>query len=102
MISKDDEMGDASVDLQPLCMAAHAKKDEPDSETESFEVSRLVANEENSFVSDSLIRVVKGQTVQDISFKLKNVESGELEIQLKWIDLYPKRNPSHISQNQGQ
>uniref|UniRef100_A0A0C9S773 TSA: Wollemia nobilis Ref_Wollemi_Transcript_9546_846 transcribed RNA sequence n=1 Tax=Wollemia nobilis TaxID=56998 RepID=A0A0C9S773_9CONI len=85
-LSKDDKMGDAEIDLQPLVMAVRMQNVVSNSNSKT-ELRRLVASKDNCLVKDSCICYVNGQTVQDVCLRLQNVESGELELELKWIDL---------------
>jgi len=88
-LSRDDKMGDAVIDLQPLVMAVSMRNALPLTLTSKSETElhRMVACKGNCLVKDSCIRHVDGKTVQDICLRLQNVECGELELQLKWIDL---------------
>jgi len=88
-LSKDDKMGDAVIDLQPLVMAVSMRNALPLTLTSKSETElhRLVASKGNCLVKDSCIRHVDGKTVQEICLRLQNVECGELELQLKWVDL---------------
>lgn len=88
-LSRDDKMGDAVIDLQPLVMAVSMRNALPLTLTSKSETElhRLVASKGNYLVKDSCIRHVDGNTVQEICLRLQNVECGELELQLKWVDL---------------
>ncbi|ERN19255.1 hypothetical protein AMTRI_Chr10g232110 [Amborella trichopoda] len=83
----DDKMGNSHVDLQPLAMAARMRKvvkGEPGMETK---MRKVVPNKENCLVRDSCVRYVDGEVVQDVCLRLRDVESGELDLQLKWVDV---------------
>ncbi|XP_057839907.1 protein C2-DOMAIN ABA-RELATED 3 isoform X2 [Cryptomeria japonica] len=85
-LSKDDKMGDAEIDLQPLVTSVNMRNN-PQSVNSDTELRRLVASKDNCLGKDSCIRHVSGQTIQDLCLRLQNVESGELEVEIRWIDL---------------
>eukprot|EP00252_Welwitschia_mirabilis_P016541 TRINITY_DN36478_c0_g1_i1.p1 TRINITY_DN36478_c0_g1~~TRINITY_DN36478_c0_g1_i1.p1 ORF type:complete len:166 (-),score=28.78 TRINITY_DN36478_c0_g1_i1:171-668(-) len=88
--SRDDKMGDAEVDLQPLTTSAQTlKRPNTNFPTESH-ICRIQATPENGLVRDSYIKYVNGHVVQSLSLKLTDTESGELEIELKWVELKSK------------
>ncbi|KAK9107030.1 hypothetical protein Syun_023041 [Stephania yunnanensis] len=63
----DDNMGEAEIDIRPLI--------------------EVVNMGENYLVEESCVVFKDKKVVQDMCLRLKNVESGEIEIQLQWIDL---------------
>ena len=84
--SKDELLGDAEVDLQPL-LAVARKLAGINKETESKAIESVPASKDNALASDSHILVRKGQIVQNLHLKLNNADNGEIEIELKWIDI---------------
>lgn len=84
--SRDDKMGDAEVDLQPLVSAALNLRCPSNIPTDCH-ICRIKASKENSLVKDSFVKYIDGSLVQNLCLKLANTESGELEIELKWVDL---------------
>ncbi|KAL9672798.1 hypothetical protein QQ045_029050 [Rhodiola kirilowii] len=50
-------------------------------------ISRVQPNRNNCLSDESCIMWYEGKVVQDMILRLRNVESGEVEIQLQWIDL---------------
>lgn len=82
MFKSDDKMGDAQIDLHPLIAAAKLK--EGFQFHEGMNIRKIVASNENSFVTDSVIKFKNGHIVQEICVKLRNVEKGQIELELKW------------------
>ncbi|PIM98745.1 putative Ca2+-dependent phospholipid-binding protein [Handroanthus impetiginosus] len=83
--STDDFMGDAEIDIQPLLSAAKAS--EVSSISESTQLGKWKASQENMLVSDGVITLEDGRVKQEISIKLQNVERGVLEIELECVPL---------------
>lgn len=83
--STDDRMGEAEIDIQPLVSAAKAC--ENSTVSESMQLGKWMASEENTLVKDSIISLVDGQVKQEIAMKLRNVERGEIEIELECVPL---------------
>ncbi|XP_024361232.1 probable ADP-ribosylation factor GTPase-activating protein AGD13 [Physcomitrium patens] len=87
VFSADDSMGTAEVDLNPLILAAQMHQ----GMFEAFgseKIGRWLATSDNSLIEDSNIEVIDGVIKQDIIFKLKNVERGELELSLEWVPIH--------------
>ncbi|XP_078154386.1 ADP-ribosylation factor GTPase-activating protein AGD12-like [Carex rostrata] len=85
VISSDDLMGEAEVDLQPLITSASAFGD-PDS-LPDIQIGKWLTSNDNALVKDSAINVIDGKVKQEMTLKLQNVESGEIELELEWIAL---------------
>ena len=86
VFSSDDSMGDATVDLNPLLLAAQMHQ----GMFEEFgceQIGRWLATSDNDLAKDSNIEVVDGLIKQDVLLKLKNVERGEIEVSLEWVPL---------------
>ncbi|CAL5092093.1 unnamed protein product [Urochloa decumbens] len=82
--SKDDEMGDAEFDIEALMQII--KMDLQD--IRSGTVVRTVRPGKNSCLADeSHIIWENGQVVQDLLLKLRNVETGVVHLQLKWVNI---------------
>lgn len=50
-------------------------------------ISRVQPNRQNCLSEESCIIWTDGKAVQNIVLRLRNVESGEVELQLQWIDI---------------
>jgi stromal membrane-associated protein len=85
VLSSDDLMGEAEVDLQPLITSAAAFGD-PDS-LPDMQIGKWLTSNDNALVKDSAINVIDGKVKQEMTLKLQNVESGEIELELEWIAL---------------
>lgn len=85
IISKDDIMGEAEVDLQPMITAAMAFGD-PDLLAD-MQIGKWLKSEDNALAKDSAVNVVDGKVKQEVSLRLQNVESGEVDLELEWIPL---------------
>uniref|UniRef100_A0ACD5UYC8 Uncharacterized protein n=1 Tax=Avena sativa TaxID=4498 RepID=A0ACD5UYC8_AVESA len=88
-ISKDDPMGDAQVDLEPLVQMARMDLED----IKSGSVVRTVRPHRGGTSSvccladESNIVWEEGQVVQDALIKLRNVATGILELQLRWVKI---------------
>lgn len=77
-------MGDAEIDIQPFLEAVKMNLSGIPSDT----IIRAVhPNRQNCLAEESTIVFRDDQVVQDMILRLKNVETGELELQLLWISL---------------
>ncbi|XP_042450849.1 probable ADP-ribosylation factor GTPase-activating protein AGD11 isoform X1 [Zingiber officinale] len=83
--STDDRMGEAEIDIQPLVAAAKAY--ENSNISESMQLGKWLASEDNTLVKDSIISLVDGIVKQELTLRLQNVERGELEIELECVPL---------------
>ncbi|KAK8956610.1 putative ADP-ribosylation factor GTPase-activating protein AGD11 [Platanthera zijinensis] len=83
--STDDRMGEAEIDIQPLVLAAKAYDNS--SIFEPIQLEKWLATEDNALAKDSIITLVDGRVKQDITLKLQNVESGQLEVELECMPL---------------
>ncbi|VVA95166.1 unnamed protein product [Arabis nemorensis] len=82
--SKDDKMGDAEIDLKPYIEALRMELSGlPDGTI----ISTIHPNRSNCLAEESYVRCINDRIVQNICLRLRNVERGEVEIELQWIDL---------------
>ncbi|GAB4853825.1 Protein C2-DOMAIN ABA-RELATED 10 [Ancistrocladus abbreviatus] len=85
--SDDDRMGEADIDINPYleCLAM-GLEDLP----AGTAVKKIQPSRSNCLADESkVVWVKKGHMVQDMILRLKNVERGEVQIQLEWIDIFP-------------
>ncbi|KQJ94489.1 hypothetical protein BRADI_3g10810v3 [Brachypodium distachyon] len=80
----DDAMGNAELDIQPLVEVVKMKLQ---GVPENTVVKKLVPNRQNCLAEESAIRISEGAVKQDMVLRLRNVECGEIELQLEWIDI---------------
>ncbi|KAG5240490.1 hypothetical protein OIU76_013863 [Salix suchowensis] len=80
----DDKMGDASIDIQPyIASLKMGLQNLP----KGCVVSRVQPSQNNCLADESCIVWEDGKFLQDMMLRLRNVESGEVVIQIEWIDL---------------
>ncbi|GMI77445.1 ARF-GAP domain 12 [Hibiscus trionum] len=85
MLSADDIMGEAKIDIQPLISAAMAYGD-----PEMFgnmQIGKWLKTEDNALIADSIINIVDGKVKQYVQLKLQNVECGEIYLDVEWLPL---------------
>ncbi|CAB4273780.1 unnamed protein product [Prunus armeniaca] len=59
--------------------------------TDGTIIDRVKPNRENCLAEESCIMWSNGELVQNIVLRLRNVECGEVELQLQWIDVPSSR-----------
>lgn len=80
--TKDDKMGDAEFDIGPFIEIVHKDLEEvPDGTI----IRKLLPDRANCLAEESCIIRSDGKIIQDMVLRLRNVECGEVEIQLQWI-----------------
>ncbi|KAK9950073.1 hypothetical protein M0R45_005578 [Rubus argutus] len=82
--SFDDKMGDAEFEIGPFIKAL--KTGFQGLEDEAI-ISKIQPSRQNCLVEESCIIWSKGKLVQNMALRLRNVECGEVELQLQWIDV---------------
>ena len=88
--SFDDKMGDAEFEIGPFLKALknmRSKGGFPDGTI----ISKVESNRQNCLAEASKIFFSNGKVVQDLVLRLRNVECGEVELQLQWIDVPSSR-----------
>ncbi|XP_047332882.1 protein C2-DOMAIN ABA-RELATED 4-like [Impatiens glandulifera] len=82
--SKDDKMGEAEFHINDFLEAMGNDLSEfPD----GFVITRVPPSRQNCLSEESCIIWTEGKVSQDMILRLKNVERGEVELSLNWIDL---------------
>ncbi|KAK4801570.1 hypothetical protein SAY86_022057 [Trapa natans] len=81
--SFDDRMGEAEFDIRPLLSAVEMDLEGLPS---GIIVRKLTPTRQNCLAEESYISWVNGRVVQDMILHLRNVERGEIELHLQWID----------------
>ncbi|KAL7163606.1 hypothetical protein ACSBR2_039677 [Camellia fascicularis] len=82
--SDDDKMGDAEIDIKPYIECMKMGLENLPTGTK---VDRVQPNRTNCLSDESCIIWDSGKMFQDMSLRLRNVDRGEVEIQIQWIDL---------------
>lgn len=79
-------MGHAHLNLQPIVSSARLKQILRDFSGETT-LRKVIPDGENCLVRESCITCVNGEVVQNVWLRLCGVESGEIELKVKLIDL---------------
>ncbi|KAK6913546.1 C2 domain [Dillenia turbinata] len=87
--SLDDKMGDAEFDIKPFLEALKMRLDDVPSGTI---ITKIQPNRQNCLAEESCIIWLDGKVVQNMFLRLRNVECGEIELQLQWIDIPRSRD----------
>lgn len=82
--SLDDKMGDAEFYITPFLEALKMRLEGLPNGTI---VTKIQPSRENCLAEESHIVWTDGKLVQNLFLRLRNVEVGEVEIQLEWIDI---------------
>ncbi|KAJ8447672.1 hypothetical protein Cgig2_031726 [Carnegiea gigantea] len=80
----DDHMGDADIDIKPYIEYLRAGLANL---PEGHIVHKVTPNRENCLAEESPIIWKNGKLVQHMFLRLKNAATGEVEIQLEWVDV---------------
>ncbi|XP_010039433.2 protein C2-DOMAIN ABA-RELATED 11 isoform X2 [Eucalyptus grandis] len=81
----DDKMGHAHVSLQPIVSSARLRQILKVSSGETT-LRKVAPDGDNCLVRDSSIACIDGEVVQDVWLRLSDVESGEIQLKIKFID----------------
>ena len=81
-----DEIMDVEIDLQPLFASVGMREFLKRTQTVT-PIDKLVPSRENYLAIESCIQYIDDNMIQDMCLRLHNVESGELEMHLKWVDV---------------
>ncbi|XP_041003363.1 protein C2-DOMAIN ABA-RELATED 4-like [Juglans microcarpa x Juglans regia] len=82
--SLDDKMGDAEFEIGAFLEAIKFRLENVPSGTI---ISKVQPNRLNCLAEESHIIWMDGKVVQNMVLRLRNVERGEVELQLQWIDV---------------
>ncbi|XP_038878147.1 protein C2-DOMAIN ABA-RELATED 4-like [Benincasa hispida] len=84
LFSLDDKMGDAEFDVRPFVEAVKMRLNNLPNGTI---IRKIQPSRENCLSEESCIVWADGKVIQKMFLRLRNVESGEIELQLQWIDI---------------
>ncbi|KAM7270314.1 hypothetical protein ACFE04_029528 [Oxalis oulophora] len=79
----DDKMGEATIDIQPYIKALRMGMTNLPN---GCALARIQPNEHNCLADESSVVWNNGEVTQQMRLALKNVECGELVVQLLWIE----------------
>lgn len=82
--SLDDKMGDAEFEISSFLEAIKFRLENVPSGTI---ICKVQPNRLNCLAEESHIIWTEGRVVQNMVLRLRNVECGEVELQLHWIDI---------------
>lgn len=77
-------MGDAELDIKPFLEALRMRLDDLPNETI---IATLKPTRTNCIAEESYIKWTNGKVIQNMVLRLRNAVSGEIEIQLGWINV---------------
>lgn len=80
----DDKMGDAEIDIKPYVECLQMGLENM---PEGCIVKRIQPTRENCLSDESHCVWTNGKIVQDMILRLRNVECGEVVVQIEWINL---------------
>lgn len=83
--SADDIMGEVEIDIQPLITSAMAFGDA--SILDDMQIGKWLKSHDNALVEDSTVNIIDGKVTQEVTLKLQNVESGEIDLRIEWMPL---------------
>ncbi|KAK8942867.1 putative ADP-ribosylation factor GTPase-activating protein AGD11 [Platanthera zijinensis] len=82
--SRDDKMGDAEFDIRSFL---EAMRTDLSRIRNGAIITTVKPCNENFLARESTIMWKDGKVVQDLVLRLRNVESGEVELQLTWVNI---------------
>ena len=81
----DDKMGHAFLDLQPVAAAMKLRR-ALKLTTGETKLRKVPPSADNCLLSDSFVTYADGDIVLDSRLRLRDVESGELFVTVKWTE----------------
>lgn len=89
-VTVDDKMGEATIDIKPYLDAIAMRLENLPTPTT---IARVQPSKGNCLADESSIVWRDGKVYQDMVLRLNNVESGEVEVQLEWVNLTSDPRP---------
>ncbi|KAI3413046.1 uncharacterized protein J3R85_016616 [Psidium guajava] len=83
-------MGEATIDIKPYLDAIAMRLENLPTPTT---IARVQPSKGNCLADESSIVWRDGKVYQDMVLRLNNVESGEVEVQLEWVNLTSDPRP---------
>ncbi|WOL10425.1 hypothetical protein Cni_G19180 [Canna indica] len=80
----DDKLGDAELDIEPLIQAV---KMNLVGVPNGIIITTVKPSRQNCLADESHISLKDGSVAQDVILRLRNVESGEVELKLLWVNV---------------
>ncbi|KAK7407498.1 hypothetical protein VNO78_09451 [Psophocarpus tetragonolobus] len=91
--SGDDKMGDADIDLKPYVQCVQMQLNKLPN---GFAVKRILPDNTNCLAENSTCIWKDGKIIQEMILKLRNVESGELVVEIEWVDVIGCKGLSEV------
>ncbi|KAL0534485.1 hypothetical protein IC582_028776 [Cucumis melo] len=85
LFKRDDRMGRASINLQPMQSASRLSKILRMSTGETT-LRKVVPGRDDCVAEEYSIRCIDGEVVQDVWLRLGGVESGEIQVRMKYVE----------------
>ncbi|OIW01979.1 hypothetical protein TanjilG_14010 [Lupinus angustifolius] len=82
--SVDDKMGDAEVDIKPYIQSVKMGLNKLPN---GCSVKRILPNRNNCLAEESNCIWHNGNIIQEMILRLKNVECGEVVVEIEWVDI---------------
>ncbi|KAJ0966212.1 hypothetical protein J5N97_027350 [Dioscorea zingiberensis] len=82
--TRDDKMGDAEFSIQPLLDVVKMNLEDMPNGTV---IRSVLPSAQNCLAGESPIIWKDGFVTQDVILRLRNVDSGEIELQLQWVNI---------------
>ncbi|KAJ0630592.1 putative ADP-ribosylation factor GTPase-activating protein AGD11/12/13 [Helianthus annuus] len=79
-------MGEVEIDIQPLITSAMAFGDP--GILEDMQIGKWLKSEDNALLEDSIMNIIDGKVIQEVTLKLQNIESGEIDLRIDWMPIH--------------
>ncbi|RDX84260.1 Protein C2-DOMAIN ABA-RELATED 9, partial [Mucuna pruriens] len=91
--SGDDRMGEADIDLKPYAQCVQVGFNNL---SNGSSVMKVQPDKTNCLAKESHCIWKNGNLVQEMILRLRNVESGELVVEIEWMDVIGCKGLSHV------
>jgi len=91
--SGDDKMGDADIDLKPYIQCVQRGLSNL---PEGSVVATIQPDETNCLAKESTCIWRDENIIQEMVLRLRNVESGEILVEIEWVDVIGCKGLSHL------
>lgn len=89
----DDKIGDADIDIKPYLQCVKMELNElPDGHV----VKKVQPNRTNCLAEESSCIWKNGKLIQEMSLRLRNVKSGEVIVEIEWVNLPDSKGLSEV------
>ncbi|KAK7362539.1 hypothetical protein VNO77_04655 [Canavalia gladiata] len=89
----DDNMGDADVDIKPFLQCVKMElNDLPDGHV----IKTIQPNRDNCLAEESICIWKNGKVIQEMNLSLRNVKSGEITLEIEWVNIPDSKGLSEV------